>query len=103
MRQCLMSCGSGESLGSSSSSLKMGSETTYFSEAQLPRSCSLQRSLQNGNSLCTSEFVGFLQIGQRCCISLLLLDRCSSALDGISRAEGTEFAEIYLSAAASIA
>ncbi len=37
---------------------------TYFSLAQLPRSRSRQRSLQNGNSNCSAESVGFLQMGQ---------------------------------------
>lgn len=40
----------------------------YFSVAQLPRSCSWQRSLQNGNSASVAESVGFLQMGQRCFI-----------------------------------
>src|ERR1700694_3280938 len=47
-RQWSVSWGLGESSGSSSSSLKMGSETTYFSVAQLPRSRMRQRSLQKG-------------------------------------------------------
>src|SRR5262252_2939222 len=54
-----------------SSSSKIGSETMYFSLAQLPRSCIRQRSLQNGKSLCTSESVSVLQIGHPCFISLL--------------------------------
>jgi len=41
-----------------------GSLTTYFSLAQLPRSCKRQRWLQNGNSASLSESVGFLQMGQ---------------------------------------
>jgi hypothetical protein len=40
-----------------------GSETTYFSLAQFPRSVVRQRSLQNGNSSSVSESVGLLQIG----------------------------------------
>jgi len=48
-----------------SSSSKIGSETTYFSLAQFPRSCIRQRSLQNGKSLCTSESVEALQMGHR--------------------------------------
>ena len=52
-----------------SSSSKMGSETTYFSEAQAPRSSRRQRSEQNGKSACSAESVGFLQMGQRCFIS----------------------------------
>src|SRR5580704_11499395 len=41
-----------------------GSLITYFSLAQAPRSSSLQRSLQNGNSALASESVGLRQIGQ---------------------------------------
>ena len=37
-----------------------GSETTYFSVAQLPRSSSRQRSLQKGKSGFVSESVGLL-------------------------------------------
>src|SRR5215475_2566772 len=52
-----------------------GDEITYFSEAQLPRSMSRQRSLQNGNSGsdgCTSTF---LQIGH-------FIRKSESAADG---------------------
>src|ERR1700692_123206 len=49
-----------------SSSLKMGSETTYFSLAQFPRSRSRHRSLQKGKSACTVESVGVLHIGHLC-------------------------------------
>jgi len=41
-----------------------GSLITYFSLAQLPRSSSRHRSLQNGKSACVSDSVGFRQIGQ---------------------------------------
>src|SRR5258707_15849937 len=102
MRQCLMSSGLGESSTSSSSSLKMGSETTYFSDAQLPKSCSLQRSLQKGNSVLTSEFVGFLQIGQRCCMALCL-DFAPSAFDDDSPHRDADFAPMLCSTADSIA
>src|SRR5260370_34102808 len=49
-----------------SSSSKTGSETTYFSLAQLPRSRSRQRSLQNGKSAWTAESVSALQMGHLC-------------------------------------
>src|SRR5437762_14352822 len=52
-----------------SSSLKTGSETTYFSLAQLPRSRSRQRSLQKGKSAWTAESVSVLQIGHLCFIA----------------------------------
>ena len=45
-------------------SSKAGELITYFSLAQLPRSSSLHRSLQNGKSACESESVGFLQMAQ---------------------------------------
>src|SRR5271169_6387529 len=45
-----------------------GSDTTYFSVAQLPRSRSRQRSLQKGKSALSAESVGVLQMGQRCFI-----------------------------------
>jgi hypothetical protein len=48
--------------------IKHGSDTTYFSLAQLPRSRSRQRSLQKGKSALLSESVDVLQIGQRCFI-----------------------------------
>src|ERR1700676_4553248 len=51
-----------------SSSLKIGSETTYFSLAQFPRSRSRQRSLQNGKSACSAESVAVLHIGHLCFI-----------------------------------
>jgi hypothetical protein len=51
---------------SNSESSNAGSLIVYFSVAQLPRSCSWQRSLQNGNSASVAESVGFLQMGQRC-------------------------------------
>src|SRR5256885_5289474 len=54
-----------------SSSLKTGSETTYFSVAQLPRSRSRQRSLQKGKSAWTAESVSVLQIGHLCFMTLL--------------------------------
>jgi hypothetical protein len=41
-----------------------GSLITYFPLAQAPRSSSLQRSLQNGNSSFASESVGLRQMGQ---------------------------------------
>src|SRR5262249_54878666 len=75
-RQFLCSFGSSRSsvkvLGwesAKSSSLKMGSETTYFSEAHAPRSATRQRSLQNGKSASCSESVGFLQVGHLCFIA----------------------------------
>src|SRR5207302_10147729 len=49
-----------------SSSSKIGSDTTYFSLAQLPPSCIRQRSQQNGTSLCILESVSALQIGHLC-------------------------------------
>ena len=39
-----------------------GSETTYFSEAQFPKSINLQRSLQNGMKG-SASFTGLWQIG----------------------------------------
>src|SRR6266853_6499740 len=54
------------SSSSSSVSSKTGSDTTYFSLAQAPRSSRRQRSLQNGKFLSSSESVALLQIGQRC-------------------------------------
>src|SRR5580700_9301515 len=53
------------STSSKSVSSTAGSLITYFSLAHAPRSRSLQRSLQNGNSALASESVGFLQMGQR--------------------------------------
>src|SRR6266700_1931577 len=52
-----------------SSSSKTGSETTYFSLAQLPKSRSRQRSLQKGKSSWTAESVSTLQIGHLCFIA----------------------------------
>src|SRR5205807_3733671 len=49
-----------------SSSSRIGSDTTYFSLAQLPRSCIRQRSQQNGKSLCIFESVSALQIVHLC-------------------------------------
>src|SRR5277367_4530395 len=73
----------GDSSSSISSSLKMGSETTYFSVAQLPRSRSRQRSLQKGKSPCTVESVGVLQIGHLCNMTqTLLFEICDSARKG---------------------
>src|SRR5580765_4330450 len=85
--QWMVSSGFGNPLKSSSSSTdlsssgflsissslisKTGSDTTYFSLAQLPRSRSRQRSLQKGKSALISESVGVLQIGQRCFIGVL--------------------------------
>src|SRR6266496_6711663 len=56
-----------------SPSSKIGSETTYFSLAQLPRSRRRQRSLQKGKSACTAESVGALQIGHLCIMTVLFL------------------------------
>src|SRR2546429_2675014 len=58
-------------LSARSSSSKTGSETTYFSVAQLPRSRSRQRSLQKGKSAWTAESVSVLQIGHLCFMTLL--------------------------------
>src|SRR5258708_7937953 len=61
-----------------SSSSKTGSETRYFSLAQLPRSRSLHRSLQKGKSTWTAESVSALQIGHLCfmaCFSSLCILR----------------------------
>src|SRR5580658_2670195 len=66
--QCLVSSGFGDSPNSSSLSLKTGSETTYFSDAQFPRSRSRQRSLQKGNSAFVAESTKVLQIGHRRCM-----------------------------------
>ncbi len=52
-----------------SSSVKTGSDTTYFSVAQFPRSRSRQRSLQKGKSAWTAESVSALQIGHLCFIA----------------------------------
>src|SRR6266851_8528207 len=74
-----------------SPSSKTGSETTYFSLAQLPRSRRRQRSLQKGKSVCTAESVGALQIGQRCCIPysfVLLLPRQYSSTENAERGAG---------------
>src|SRR2546422_6731079 len=56
-----------------SPSSKIGSETTYFSLAQLPRSRRRQRSLQKGKSACTAESVCALQIGHLCIMTVLFL------------------------------
>src|SRR2546422_2631228 len=56
-----------------SPSSKIGSETTYFSLAQLPRSRRRQRSLQKGKSVCTAESVCALQIGHLCIMTVLFL------------------------------
>src|SRR5260370_9201100 len=56
-----------------SSSSKTGSETTYFSVAQLPRSRSRQRSLQKGKSAWTAESVSVLQMGRLCFTARLFL------------------------------
>src|ERR1700726_4484989 len=58
---------------SSPSSSKSGSETTYFSEAQFPRSKSRQRSLQKGKSRSTSESTGLRQMGQLCFMAAMTL------------------------------
>jgi hypothetical protein len=50
------------SVSSSRSNGLIGVEITYFSEAQLPKSMSLQRSLQNGKSSASIR-TSFLQIG----------------------------------------
>src|SRR6266478_6665819 len=76
-RQCLESFGLSKSSSkrsmifsplpsARSSSSKTGSETTYFSVAQLPRSRSRQRSLQKGKSAWTAESVSVLQMGHLC-------------------------------------
>src|SRR6266446_1051771 len=76
-RQCLESFGLSKSSSkrntifsplpsARSSSSKTGSDTTYFSLAQLPRSRSRQRSLQKGKSAWTAESVSTLQIGHLC-------------------------------------
>src|SRR2546426_7850825 len=56
-----------------SPSSKIGSETTYFSLAQLPRSRRRQRSLQKGKSPCTAESVCALQIGHLRIMTVLFL------------------------------
>src|SRR6266436_2545655 len=56
-----------------SPSSKIGSETTYFSLAQLPRSRRRHRSLQKGKSPCTAESVCALQIGHLCIMAVLFL------------------------------
>src|SRR6266849_4039338 len=79
-RQCSASFGLSKSLSKGrtmvfpspspvSSSLKTGSETTYFSLAQLPRSRSRQRLLQNGKSAWAAESVSALQMGHLCFIA----------------------------------
>src|SRR5260370_29248373 len=84
-RQCLESFGLSKSsskrstifsllLSARSSSSKTGSETTYFSLAQLPRSRPLQRSLQNGKSALTAESVSTLQIGHLCFMVFFSID-----------------------------
>jgi len=57
--------GGGQALSSGSNSSIAGSLILYFSLDQLPRSVSLQRSLQNGKSGEDSESVGVRQIGHR--------------------------------------
>src|SRR5215471_8056210 len=71
-----------------SSSSKMGSETTYFSLAQLPKSRSRQRSLQNGNSACTAESVSVLQIGHLCFMGRILFS-ANSASSGLKKVQNT--------------
>src|ERR1700737_2768823 len=61
------------SASATSSSSKIGSETTYFSVAQLPRSRSRQSSLQKGKSASLVESVAVLQMGHLCCMKLFLL------------------------------
>src|SRR5215469_16901515 len=56
------------SVSASCFSPKIGSETTYFSLAQAPKSNKRQRSQQKGKSAWTAESVGVLQFGQRCFI-----------------------------------
>jgi len=51
------------SISSGSDSSIMGTAILYFPVAQLPRSRSRQRALQNGNSAVVSESTGCLQIG----------------------------------------
>src|SRR5882672_8731283 len=83
-RQCLESFGLSKSSSkrsmifsplpsARSSSVKTGSETTYFSVAQLPKSRSRQRSLQKGKSAWTAESVSALQMGHLCFMACLLL------------------------------
>src|SRR6267143_3597894 len=83
-RQCLESFGLSKSSSkrsmifsplpsARSSSSKTGSETTYFSVAQLPRSRSRQRSLQKGKSAWTVESVSTLQMGHLCFMVRLFL------------------------------
>src|SRR5208283_912583 len=87
---CWPLCCAGRSLSRISSSSKTGSETTYFSEAQAPRSSRRQRSEQNGKSACSAESVGFLQMGQRCFISKQeFYHRLQARAQGIAEA-GTE-------------
>src|SRR5580704_3100390 len=65
---CPSSRGVRRSASGSSSSSKIGSDTTYFSAAHAPKSINRQRSEQNGKSASVAESVGFLQMGQRCFI-----------------------------------
>jgi len=51
------------------SSVKTGSDTTYLSLAQFPRSRSRQRSLQKGKSAWTAESVSALHMGHLCFIA----------------------------------
>src|SRR6185369_8809522 len=51
------------SVSSGSDSSIMGTAILYFPVAQFPRSCSRQRSLQNGNSGLVSESTACLQMG----------------------------------------
>jgi len=85
--QWVMSSGLSDSFSSSSLSSKSGSDTTYFSADQLPRSCRRHRSLQKGKSALVAESESFLQIGHRRCMKSnttprragLLLWKCESA------------------------
>jgi hypothetical protein len=66
---------------SDSSSSNAGSETTYRSAAQLPRSSSLHRSPQKGKSGLFSDSVDFLQIGHLNFICLVRKRRVLSLPD----------------------
>src|ERR1700730_12837825 len=85
--QCWASSAFGDSFRSSSSSSKMGSDTTYFSEAQLPRSRNWQRSLQKGNSGLHEESVGVLHIGHLCCMAAILLPQDAQRRPGGNSSE----------------
>src|SRR3989441_6358621 len=76
-----------------SSSSKTGSDTTYFSLAQLPRSRSRQRSLQKGKSAWTAESVSALQMGHLCFMVFFLANSVFSALKK-SYAHVTEIADV---------